>query len=127
MNLTKMQAKMATEEQLFYIIHQLGYQIWSHNHNLADGRFDKSEVKGIEEELIDLQDSIEFAVDQTKKFGIKQPRINGKEYYRKNIEPNELLKKYRNKNDYQKDKLFPSQEYRDWYDNCAKKFLNKNI
>ena len=126
MNLTKIQSKMATEEQLFYIIHQLGYQIWSYNHNLADGRFDKSEINRIEEELIDLQDSIEFAVDQTKNFGIKQPRINGKEYYKKNIKPNEFMKKYRNKKDYRKNKLFPSQEYRDWYDNCKKKFLNEN-
>jgi hypothetical protein len=64
--------KGCTEIQLYFYIYRLGGYIWSVNHELSDGRMLESpEIKASLEEA---QRKVEIAVDQTERFGVKQPR-----------------------------------------------------
>ncbi len=60
------------EIQLYYIINTYGGDIWRLNHDLADGRMPESEE--VDKYLAELQEHIQYAVDQTKRFGVETPR-----------------------------------------------------
>jgi len=60
------------ETQLYLIINQLGGSIFYVRHDLADGRCDSTPE--IEQWLVDAQEMIGLAVDQTARFGVAQPR-----------------------------------------------------
>ena len=60
-----------SEFYLWMAIEQLGGFLWRMNHDLADGRIDST--PGIEEDLVNMQKKIEYAVEQTSRFGIEDP------------------------------------------------------
>jgi hypothetical protein len=58
---------------LYEQINFLGGVIWRTNHDLADGRIPESAAS----DLPNLQAKIEDRVDQTVRFGVETPRIEG--------------------------------------------------
>lgn len=64
------------EVQLYYVINTLGGRLFWLQHDLADGIHQTSPE--IESELVDLQERIEFAVQQTTRFGVSQPMLEDK-------------------------------------------------
>ena len=64
--------RQCSEVELYVTINSLGGFIWQMNHDLADGRIPES--SDINESLAEAQRKIEFAVEQTKRFGVIQPR-----------------------------------------------------
>ena len=64
--------QQCSEVELYIIINSLGGFIWRMNHDLADGRI--SESLEINKSLAEAQKKVEFAVEQTKRFGVIQPK-----------------------------------------------------
>jgi len=69
----------ASEVYLWLTIEGLGGFVWRMNHDLADGRIDST--PGIEKDLIDMRENIEYAVGQLTRFGIEDPKGKGRDKY----------------------------------------------
>jgi len=50
----------------------MGGFIWRMNHDIAHGRIQST--PGIEQDLVNMQENIEYAVDQLTRFGIEDPK-----------------------------------------------------
>lgn len=66
-------AQEGEERDLFSLIDGIGYFIWRMNHDAAHGRFEMTE--GIEEDLKEAQYAIEYAVLNTRRFGVEIPDV----------------------------------------------------
>lgn len=64
---------------LWFYIEHMGGCLWRMNHDLADGRIEST--PGIEKDLVDTREFIEYAVGQLKRFGIEDPKGEGKDKY----------------------------------------------
>ena len=68
---TKKLLDECSEFYLWILIEQTGGFLWRMNHDLADGRIDST--SGIEEDLVNMQGRITYAVGQTERFGLEDP------------------------------------------------------
>jgi hypothetical protein len=116
----KKTVETCTEYSLYFIIHELTYFDWRMNHDIADGRIETSKIKSIDEDLVKIRKLVEYAREQTKRFGVKETTIDGERYYNEKIKGNGLLEKLTDKRDYPKDKQYSSDEYINWYEKWDK-------
>lgn len=68
------QCTTCPEIMLYFMIDSLGGFIWRMNHDMADMRIPVEQHAGIDKDLANVQKQIEFAVDHTTRFGLKEPR-----------------------------------------------------
>lgn len=67
-----------TELELYFTINSIGGMIWRMNHDASHGRINMTEE--MRKDLLEAQYSIEFAVLQTRKFGIEIPEPKENEH-----------------------------------------------
>jgi len=68
--------KTCPEVELYFAIDTFGGFVWRMNHDLADGRIESS--AGVEQDIINMQGRMEIAIDQSVRFGVIEPRKDGR-------------------------------------------------
>jgi len=85
---------------------------WRLYHDAADGRIPDGEH--IDKEIAHIGEFVEFARKQTKRFGLDEVYVDSERYYNESV-MGTLAEKYFGRENYPKDKKFPSKQYRAWY------------
>jgi hypothetical protein len=66
--------KSCPEILLYFTINELGGFIWRMNHDMADFRIAAEDHPAVSQDVTKAQVQIQFAVDQTTRFGVSMPR-----------------------------------------------------